>query len=476
MMANSFPPGAWALLIGDLAHDLRDFLAESPQTSPGELHEISFAAQEHFLDIERRFDDSDFMEGGYWEGTLLRDFIAGFTAATPAPKALVDRPVAPEISLWARRFALTPHLDRGIKFLSSGEFRKALLIRAIWLKAPVILMHEPFEGLDASSRKALGDWLDEQSSRAESERPTILYLTRNQESAPAYFNQVLGGSRGKWVLSQREGVSAGIPRAISGGAERLEAFDLPIEKHDSRSRSLIEMRGVCVHYGDRLVLDHLDLSVSAGQHTLILGPNGSGKTTLVNLITGDCPQVYANEVSLFGRRRGTGETIWEIKARLGHVSQALHLEYLRCGHTSLENVLVSGFHDSIGLYEEATLIQVNTARQWLAGLGFLDFTKTCFADLPYGDQRLLLVARAAIKTPELLILDEACQGLERSVRRRVLDFVDRLAASGETTVLSITHDPDEYLACTRQTLSLSPNGLGSPPPWRLTIGREPHGE
>jgi molybdate transport system ATP-binding protein len=143
---------------------------------------------------------------------------------------------------------------------------------------------------------------------------------------------------------------------------------------------------------------------------------------------------------------------------------------------SLENVLLSGFHDSIGLYEEATLIQINTARQWLAGLGFLDYTKTCFADLPYGDQRLLLVARAAIKTPELLILDEACQGLERSVRRRVLEFVDRLAASGETTVLSITHDPDEYLACTRQTLSLSPNGLGAPPSWRLSIGREHNGD
>ncbi|MBN8218668.1 MAG: ATP-binding cassette domain-containing protein [Spirochaetes bacterium] len=455
-------PGEFLLCPCDLTPALRlELCALFPPAAAALIEEISFEAQERFLDLERRFDDGDFTEGGIWEGTPLRDFLHGYTAEKPAPAS--RGPMDPAIADWVDRLSLAPHLPRGIKFLSTGEFRKALLIRAIHSGTPAILLHEVYEGLDTESRRHFTAWLEGQAERGIEERPALIFLTRNPESAPPMFRRMLTRVDGGWALGERPDPGAG----SGGNAAGSLALDLPIPTTRIPSRSLVAMRGVRVHYGERPVIDRLDLDVATGDHTLILGPNGSGKTTLVNLITGDCPQVYANDVSLFGRRRGTGETIWEIKARLGHVSQALHLDYLHRGNTSLVNVLVSGFHDSIGLYEEASFDQGQTALRWLEALGLADRKNAGFGELPYGEQRLLLVARAAIKSPELLILDEACQGLERGVRRRVLDFVDRLAAAKCTTVLSITHDPEEYLACSRQTLMLWPNGIGKEPAWRL---------
>jgi len=224
------------------------------------------------------------------------------------------------------------------------------------------------------------------------------------------------------------------------------------------------MRDVTVEWSDRKVLDGLSWTLRRGEHWLIRGPNGSGKTTFLELITGDNPQVYRNDVRLFGTRRGSGETIWEIKEKLGIVSYRLHTEYRALGEYSLETVLLSGLHDSIGLYQQCGEEERLLAVQWLALAGFSGKERVPFRELSYGEQRAVLIARAAIKGPAILILDEPCHGLDAAHRTRVLSLLEAIAARGTTTLLHVTHDPTEALPCERNVLELRP---GEEPMYRV---------
>jgi molybdate transport system ATP-binding protein len=214
------------------------------------------------------------------------------------------------------------------------------------------------------------------------------------------------------------------------------------------------MRDVNVGWGEKRVLCHLNWTVLPGEHWLIRGPNGAGKTTLLELITGDNMQVFSNDVSIFGKRRGSGETLWDIRSRLGIVSHRLHLEYRRVGDTPLEAVLISGFYDSIGLYEVPGDREKAAAKQWLALAGLDARRNEPFKALSYGEQRVALILRGAVKSPPLLILDEPCHGLDTEGRSLVLDLMDTVAALGASTLLHVTHDPTEVRPFEKHVLEM----------------------
>ena len=206
---------------------------------------------------------------------------------------------------------------------------------------------------------------------------------------------------------------------------------------------LVRLVGGRVAYGDQVVFDGLDLTVWPGQHTLIEGPNGSGKSTLLEMITGDHPQAYSNDLHLFGRRRGTGETVWDIKMNVGLVSARLHRDYRVGG--SVEDVLLSGLYDSIGVYQKVEPSHRARAKAWLDWLGLGLPQRPRFRELSFGQQRLILIARAAIKVPPLMVMDEPTSGLDGDNRARVLDLVESLCTQKKSTVLMVTHRADERL-------------------------------
>jgi molybdate transport system ATP-binding protein len=185
----------------------------------------------------------------------------------------------------------------------------------------------------------------------------------------------------------------------------------------------------------------LDYRVAQGQHTLIEGPNGSGKTTLLELFTGDHPQAYSNDLHLFGRRRGSGETVWDIKKHIGLVSSRLHRDYRVGG--SVEEVLLSGLYDSIGVYQRPEPSHRARALAWLHWLDAGLEPNSAFRELSFGVQRLVLIARAAIKLPPLLVLDEPTSGLDDDNRSHVLELVASLCSQKMSTVLMVTHRADE---------------------------------
>jgi molybdate transport system ATP-binding protein len=221
---------------------------------------------------------------------------------------------------------------------------------------------------------------------------------------------------------------------------------------------LIEMKDVVVRYDGKSVLNGLDWTVMSGEHWKITGPNGSGKSTLLSLVSADNTQAYANDISLFGMKRGSGESIWDIKKRIGLVSTSFQQDY-RAGAT-VKIVVISGFFDSIGVYAQYTPRQQEIALEWLEMLHMEKRRDDPFRDLSYGEQRLVLLARAMVKQPDLLILDEPCQGLDDVNREMVLKLVDHLGKTGATQMLYVTHHPEDSIPCITNSMELVPASGG----------------
>ena len=197
---------------------------------------------------------------------------------------------------------------------------------------------------------------------------------------------------------------------------------------------------------------NLSLTIESGNVFGILGPNGSGKSTLMQLITGDCTQCYSNDIEVLGYKRGSGESIWQLKQDMGIVSSEFHRQYRVKGE--LLNVVLSGFFDSIGLYQKAENYQINIAKQWLKMVGLSTYQNTMFQDLSYGEQRLALIARALVKAPFLLILDEPTQGLDEINRHRVLNFLEVIAKQKHSTLILVSHRKDEHLSIFKNHIAL----------------------
>ena len=373
-------------------------------------------------------------------GLSVRELV--FDGADPAAAARM-----------AAFFGIDGLLDRPVRVLSTGEMRRALVARALARLPRLLILDEPFDGLDAAARAALRERL---GALARSGVQMVLVTHRSEEILEEITHAVL-------VKDGR--VEALGPRAevlTEGRLRRLYARPIP---HDgtgtpspsgtaatSAAEPLVEMRGVTVRYGDTQVFDGLDWVMRRRENWGILGPNGSGKTTLLALIYGDNLQAYSNDVRLFGRRRGSGESLWEIRERIGIVSVALQIGYRR--PLTVREVVQSGFFSSIGLYRFPSAEQEQAAEAWIGRLGLMNLAERPFDQLSYGERRMVLIARAMVKSPELLILDEPCEGLDPANRKAVLSLVDRIGFESETSIVYVSHVEEELPRCLTHRLRL----------------------
>jgi molybdate transport system ATP-binding protein len=249
--------------------------------------------------------------------------------------------------------------------------------------------------------------------------------------------------------------TASLPEKATEADDRADGRPAPRDQHPASRRQtasepLIEMQAVTVRYGQTIVLNRLSWTVEPGQHWAITGPNGAGKSTILKLITGDCLQVYANRIRLFGKTRGTGQNLWEIKSRLGVVSHDLATAYQK--QLSAMEVVCSGFFDSVGLYRQCDMEQRQNAARWLARLDMASFGRVAFNQLSQGQRQMILVARAMVKSPSLLILDEPCAGLDPYNRRTVIELVDQIGRGGRTALIFVSHHENDIPACTTHRL------------------------
>jgi len=361
----------------------------------------------------------------------------------------------------AEQFGITPLLTRRFKYLSTGETRKTLLCRALMAQPDLLILDEPFDGLDVNSRAQLATLLGELSQQGY----TVVLVLNRFDEIPDFIEQV-GVLADCTLTSQgpRQQVMADALVAQLAHSENLNGLTLPETEDPTQvirlpdDRPLIVLRDGVVSYNDRPILNQLSWQVNPGEHWQIVGPNGAGKSTLLSLITGDHPQGYSNDLTLFGRRRGSGETIWDIKRHIGYVSSSLHLDYRVS--SSVRNVILSGFFDSIGIYQAVSDRQHQLTSQWLALLGLGAMGDAPFQSLSWGQQRLALIARALVKHPALLILDEPLQGLDPLNRQLVRRFVDVLIQQGSTQLLFVSHHAEDAPQCITHRFSFIPEGDG----------------
>lgn len=404
---------------------------------------VSLESQAALIERERLLDDSD-----------ITDQIVN---GTPVSEMLDEVSVDPNLqSNLVDLFRLDALLNRGFRKLSTGETRKVLYTRALTSKPDLLVIDGPFEGLDAQTVPLIGEVLQKVSG----EIPMVLVINRFDE-LPEFVTHVALLEKGHLkstietidlpameLLSQLLHLKATdlhIPSAIPG--EALPPLN-PAEP-------LVQIRDASIRYIDNLVFEHLDWRIEPGQHWQLTGSNGSGKTCLLNLITGDHPQCYINDIFVCGYQRGNGESIWDIKQHIGYVSSELQWDYRVS--ISCKNVIISGFYDSIGLYTRATDLQEDVAMQWLQILGLQKRANQPFNQFSYGDQRLLLIARAMVKHPHLLILDEPCFGLDDMNRQLVLALVERICTGSETTVIYVNHHAQDQIAGIDNHLALDKN-------------------
>lgn len=335
-------------------------------------------------------------------------------------------------------FGLSSLLDKRLVMLSSGELRRLQVAKALMGSPKVLIMDNPFIGLDAPMRTQLCELL--QHLVSETGLHLILVLSRAEE-VPGFITRVVPvcdrvvGAGNEYSAENREVV---LPCAQ------------PVLQHASSddmttSSSIIDFRDVTLRYGDRVIFEHLDWSVLRGERWALHGRNGSGKSALLALICADNPQSYACDITLFGKRRGTGESIWDIKRRIGYVSPEMHRAYLK-DLPSIE-IVASGLHDSIGLYKRPRPEQMGICKEWMRVFGIEDLAERTFLTLSSGEQRLVLLARAFVKDPELLILDEPLHGLDTANREWVRKVIDTFCSRPDKTLIMVSHYLDELPTC-----------------------------
>lgn len=403
--------------IDDLSQALRTQLAH-----PIKVALVSAAESAGLLAEERRRDESDFNGGAPDLGRSLLTLLG-----QEGRMELIGE------------LGLSRLIGRGIRALSTGELQKFALLRGIVQDPELLVLDEPFDGLDSEAREQLVRIIER-----EAEIRTVL---------------VVSGRRSDLVLLNKDikDLDNGVGHSPSDPANRIEKLR-KARTERRRGEILVEMRNVALSYGETQILRDISFTIRRGEAWRIHGPNGAGKTTLTELITGENQKAYGQEIRLFGRRKGSGESVWDIKRRIGHLSPALHQRIpLR---ETVESTILSGLYDSLGLYRIPTNGERRTAARLASLFGIDDILLTRMCDISFGLQRVALAVRGLIKEPDLLILDEPCQGLDDENTEAVLGAVSTLIDRGLGTVLFISHDPLQKVRGITHTLELYRHDLG----------------
>lgn len=417
-----------------------------------DLHIVSFEEQQRLWERDNRLDISEFSGDAQDKGTLVAELIRA-----SRPKQGQDDALLAEL---IRQLALESLLESGIRFLSSGQIRKVLIARSLYAcrdgSTQLLILDDPLESIDRDSQERIRNTI---ANHMGSQFSSLQLCRRRQDILPGVSHMAVMERDGNTMKISRQGPLADVLQtpeyrgASEVGPEAIASLNTLLPKEAASrdiSEELIRLENVQASYGEKRVLVDVNWLMTAQDHVLIEGPNGCGKSTLLSLIDGENHKGYGQQVFLFGRLKGSGETIWETKKHFGLVSNELHNKYIK-GWRVLD-VVVSGFFDSVGLYDESGSRELAAARHWIAALGLASSERQYYHEMSFGQQRLVLLARAMIKQPRILILDEPCVGLDDYHRQLILTLLDAIAERTSTNILYVTHVADEKPGCINQVL------------------------
>lgn len=337
-------------------------------------------------------------------------------------------------------FSIHDLLDKPINLLSSGELRKTLIVRSLLSKPRILILDNPFIGLDKNSRALLNDVLVKLS---DIEDLQIVLILSHPKDLPTNITHVLPIKNKTLlpIMSAKDFLAdKDFQTNLFNTKESQNPFLLSPKTPNTDFKNALVLKDIFVKYGKRTILKDLNWEVKRGEKWALLGENGAGKSTLLSLISGDNPQAYSNNITLFDRKRGTGESIWDIKKRIGYISPEMHLYYLK--NVRCLDVVGSGFFDTIGLYKKCNEEQEKIAIAWMQALGIENIKDTSFLNISTGEQRLVLLARVFVKNPDLLILDEPLHGLDITNKQRIKKLIEDFCTK-EKVLIYVTHYEEE---------------------------------
>lgn len=349
----------------------------------------------------------------------------------------------PQFQKLTEKFNLQGAGTKKINFLSSGELRKILIINALLDSPELLILDNPYIGLDADSRIALNEAI----RTLRNEGLSVMLILSDEKDIPEFTDNVL----------YAYDLTISGDKARNETVQEIESENLPLTRvSENCNEEILSMEDCHVHYGNIKVLDNINWNIKSGQRWSLSGPNGSGKSTLLSLIYADNPKCYNNNLRLFGERRGTGESIWDIKKRIGYVSPEMQLHFH--GDGTIREIVAAGLNDTVGLYVKPTEEQLRKADAWLRFFALTYLAERTYNTLSSGERQLVLVIRAMIKEPDLLILDEPMHALDPKNKKKVEAAINGfLENNPSSSFIMVTHNPEELPETINNHLTLNQN-------------------
>jgi molybdate transport system ATP-binding protein len=353
---------------------------------------------------------------------------------------------------WISLLGLKPLLDKPMIQLSNGENKRLQLAKALIQEPELLILDSPFTGLDIAGRALLIDIIKQLIDKG-----IRIILIAPLREIPDYFDKTAVLKNGKLERLYSKGEIGITGQTLNSDAVALSETQLNAIKDIYAMQSfpfneVVRMNDVNISYNGKSILTNINWTIKKGERWAVSGPNGAGKSTLLSLITADNPQAYANDIWLFERKRGSGESIWEIKKNIGYVSPELHL-YFDKG-ISVFDAVASGLFDTIGLFRKPSNSQVEKINAWLNVLGIEELGARMMHQLSLGQQRLVMLARALVKAPPLLILDEPCQGLDITQTNGFRSLIEAICLVSDTTLIYVSHYINDIPNSIQQKLNL----------------------
>ncbi len=350
-------------------------------------------------------------------------------------------------------FDIQSFVEKNIVSLSSGELRKFQLAKALLNEPSFLIIDNPFIGLDLPTKNLLVELLEKLIQHFKIQ---IILVLSNREEIPSFVTHVIEVEnmicKAKIPLKAYVGGKNDVSNNQLSDEVIAEILNLPYKKQSFDSEQIVKLNNVSIKYDNHTILNNLNWEISCGEKWALSGDNGSGKSTLLSLICADNPQSYACDIALFGKKRGSGESIWDIKKRIGYVSPEMHRSFLK--NIPAIEIIASGLKDTIGLYQKAKKEDIEICEYWLDIFGIKHLKEKNFIQLSSGEQRLILLARAFVKDPELIILDEPFHGLDAHNQHLAKDVIETFCCRNNKTMIMVTHYKSELPNCITNHLYL----------------------